>query len=309
MHLLGAVFSVAWAERQREMSQPGIVTHPRRLRAFLEWLAALPAVSEEGVMDAESRAHLARSTPPGHGAPGTHGWVWRGIACLVPCPSLGGLALASLAEAMPPDAAWSRDLFTMQWRVLAHLALQGSLEQGATPAQGNQGETMPFLLTGRVALVTGAGRGIGRATARILADAGCDLVLVGRDATALTAVAGEVADAGRTAVVAPGDVRASDLAARVIADTLARFGRLDILVNNAGTLSSGAIEEIEEDTWQEMLATNLSAAYRFCRVAFGPMRQQAWGRMINIASITAQTGEAAYITGATLDVNGGILKR
>jgi 3-oxoacyl-[acyl-carrier protein] reductase len=103
-------------------------------------------------------------------------------------------------------------------------------------------------------------------------------------------VAGEVADAGRAAVVAPGDVRASELAARVIADTLARFGRLDILVNNAGALSSGAIEEIEEDTWQEMLATNLSAAYRFCRAAFGPMRQQAWGRMINIASITAQTG-------------------
>ncbi len=86
MHLLGAVFSVAWAERQREMLHPGIVTQPRRLRAFLEWLAALPDVPEDGVMDAETGAHLARTTRPGHGAPGTQGWVWRGIAaCLVPC--------------------------------------------------------------------------------------------------------------------------------------------------------------------------------------------------------------------------------
>jgi NAD(P)-dependent dehydrogenase (short-subunit alcohol dehydrogenase family) len=149
---------------------------------------------------------------------------------------------------------------------------------------------MPFLLNGRVALVTGAGRGIGRATARIMAEAGCDVVLVGRDATALTDAAGEVAAAGRAALVAPGDVRAGALPARVIADTLARFGRLDILVNNAGALSAGPIEEIEDDIWQEMLATNLSAAYRFCRAAFGPMRLQGWGRMINIASITAQTG-------------------
>jgi hypothetical protein len=133
MHLLGAVFSVAWAERQREMPHPSIVTHPRRLRAFLEWLAALPDVPEEGLMDEETRAQLARSTPPGHGAPGTQGWVWRGIAYMLPCPPLGGMAIASLAEAMPSETPWSRDLFIAQWHVLAHLALQGSLEQGTLP--------------------------------------------------------------------------------------------------------------------------------------------------------------------------------
>jgi 3-oxoacyl-[acyl-carrier protein] reductase len=149
---------------------------------------------------------------------------------------------------------------------------------------------MPFELAGRVALVTGATRGIGRATALILASAGCDLALVGRDATALGQVAGEVDVLGRSALTLSRDISLPDAVTEIITATMQRFGHLDILVNNAAAPSAGHIDAIDDDEWQRTLATNLTAVYRFCRAAFEPMRARNWGRIINIASITAQTG-------------------
>jgi 3-oxoacyl-[acyl-carrier protein] reductase len=149
---------------------------------------------------------------------------------------------------------------------------------------------VPFDLTGRVALVTGASRGIGGATARILAKAGADVVLIGRDEVALAQSATAVQATGREALVLVGDVASPDLASEAVAAALARFGRLDILVNNAGAHSTGSIDTIDMDAWSRSLETNLSAAYRFCRAAFAPMRDRRWGRVISIASITAQTG-------------------
>lgn len=148
----------------------------------------------------------------------------------------------------------------------------------------------PFNLTNRVSMVTGAGRGIGRATARVLAGAGSDLVLVGRGEAALREADEEVRAIGRIALVVVADVGDPDVAARSVRAALERFGRLDILVNNAGIHSAGHIEVIDDSTWETVLAVNLDSAYRFCRAAFGPMRERGWGRMINIASITAQTG-------------------
>jgi len=149
---------------------------------------------------------------------------------------------------------------------------------------------MPFDLTGRVSLVTGASRGIGAATARVLAAAGSDLVLLGRDEAALGAVSDAVHGLGRSALTFAADIAQPDAPGKAVQAALDRFGRLDILVNNAGVNHAGSIEQVDEDTWQGILATNLSAAYRVCRAAVGPMRERGWGRMINIASITAQTG-------------------
>ncbi|MGH2390432.1 MAG: SDR family oxidoreductase [Chloroflexota bacterium] len=148
----------------------------------------------------------------------------------------------------------------------------------------------PFNLADRVSLVTGAGRGIGRATARVLAGAGSDLVLVGRGEATLREVEEEVHAAGRTALVVVEDVVELDAPARAVRAALDHFGRLDILVNNAGIHNAGSIEAVDDSTWEAVLAVNLGAAYRLCREVFGPMRERGWGRVINIASITAQTG-------------------
>jgi 3-oxoacyl-[acyl-carrier protein] reductase len=149
---------------------------------------------------------------------------------------------------------------------------------------------MPFQLHDRVSIVTGASRGIGRATAHVLAAAGSDIVLIGRDAEALSGVRDEVRELGREAAMLAVDVATPDAASGAVRAAIERFGRLDILVNNAGVHSTGPIDSVDEETWQAAIAVNLTAAYRLCREAFGPMRQRGWGRVINIASITAQTG-------------------
>jgi 3-oxoacyl-[acyl-carrier protein] reductase len=149
---------------------------------------------------------------------------------------------------------------------------------------------MPFDLTDRVSLVTGASRGIGRATAHVLAEAGSDLVLVGRDEAALHLVGDEIQAAGRVAVIVAADVAERDTPPRVVQVALERFGRLDILVNNAGVHGASPIEGVDDETWETVTAVNLTAAFRLCREAFAPMRERRWGRVINVASITAQTG-------------------
>jgi 3-oxoacyl-[acyl-carrier protein] reductase len=149
---------------------------------------------------------------------------------------------------------------------------------------------VPFDLTDRVSLVTGASRGIGQAAARILAEAGSDLILVGRDEPALNLVGNEVHSAGRTALIIVADVAERDTPAHAVQAAISRFGRLDILVNNAGILNASPIEGVDDETWDAVMAVNLTAAYRLCREAFAPMRERRWGRVINIASITAQTG-------------------
>jgi NAD(P)-dependent dehydrogenase (short-subunit alcohol dehydrogenase family) len=148
-----------------------------------------------------------------------------------------------------------------------------------------------FRLDGRVALVTGASRGIGAAISRELARAGANVVLVGRSMDHLARVADDVSRMGGVALSCLADVADPAQVRRSVDDALAQFQHIDILVNNAGLNSRGPYDAINADEWSAVLNVNLGAAFYYVQALAGGMRQQRWGRIINIASITGQTGE------------------
>jgi len=153
-------------------------------------------------------------------------------------------------------------------------------------------------LGGQVAIVTGAGRGIGRATALELARLGADIVVAELDKAGAERTAGEVKAAGRRAVALTTDVtRRTDLES-MAARTLADLGKIDILVNNAGIQHVASIQEFPVAKWDAILAINLSSAFHTTRLALPSMIANKWGRIINIASAHGLVGSAyksAYV--------------
>jgi 3-hydroxybutyrate dehydrogenase len=146
-------------------------------------------------------------------------------------------------------------------------------------------------LDGRTALVTGGGRGIGAAVARRLAGAGARVVLWGRTAAELDAVAAEVGGVGIVCDLA--DRAATD---RALART-AEVGTIDILVNNAGLALSAPLARITDEDWDRLLEVNSTAAFRLCRALVPAMVERGWGRVINLASNAGVSGyryTAAY---------------
>lgn len=154
-----------------------------------------------------------------------------------------------------------------------------------------------FSLAGRKALVTGASRGLGRAIALGLADAGADLILAARGAPQLDTVAHEVRSKGRNAETIAfdlGDLAAVEQAAR----TLACRG-IDILVNNGGIADWGSLPSSTLPEWQHMFDVNVSSMYLLCREISAAMKSQGWGRIVNFASYVARTGRpnlSAYVS-------------
>jgi len=155
-----------------------------------------------------------------------------------------------------------------------------------------------FRLDGKVALVTGGARGLGRTMATALAEAGADIALVGRSLDACQATATEVAAAtGRTVRAFAGDVAVAADVTRLAAEVTAACGAIDILVNNAGTNIRGSITQLSEADWDTVIDTNLKGPF-LCARAIGPqMVARGWGRVINIGSILsviALPGRAPY---------------
>jgi len=143
-----------------------------------------------------------------------------------------------------------------------------------------------FRLTGKNALVTGGGRGLGRTAALALAEAGADVAVAGRTRETLEDTAAELAAAtGRRVVPFIADVTRSDDVAALKANVIATFGQIDILVNNAGNNIRGAIQDLTEADWDVVLDTNLKGPFLVSQ-AFGPdMAARGWGRIINLGSI------------------------
>jgi NAD(P)-dependent dehydrogenase (short-subunit alcohol dehydrogenase family) len=160
--------------------------------------------------------------------------------------------------------------------------------------------TDPRGLSGHVALVTGGGRGIGRAIALELARAGASVAVTARSTDELSATRAELTSAGVAALAVSADVSDRSEPARVVSEVAGRLGNVDILVNNAGVGSSidpRLVAEFSNDTWDLTLATNLTAPYLFCKATLPAMVAGKWGRIINIASIVATIGAhrgAAY---------------
>jgi NAD(P)-dependent dehydrogenase (short-subunit alcohol dehydrogenase family) len=154
-------------------------------------------------------------------------------------------------------------------------------------------------LAGQVALVTGAGRGIGRAIALAFAREGAALALAARGASEIDAVAREAEAGGTRAVAIPVDVTDETAVTALIESVLSRLGRLDILVTAAGVARFGPVAGSSAADWDRTLAVNLRGAYLCCRAVLPAMMAQARGTIVNIGSVvTSRTlpGTAAYTT-------------
>ena len=146
-------------------------------------------------------------------------------------------------------------------------------------------------LSGRVAIVTGASRGIGRAIARQLAVQGAVVVAAARGENARP-VADEIVAAGGRADAVSLDVTEAGAAEQLVATTLERHGRIDILVNNAGIARDQLLLRMKREDWEAVLATNLTAAFVMSQAVLKPMVRQRGGRIISISSVVGQSGNA-----------------
>jgi 3-oxoacyl-[acyl-carrier protein] reductase len=144
----------------------------------------------------------------------------------------------------------------------------------------------------KTAFVTGASRGIGRACALALAQAGARVAVAARHAEKLAEVAAEIRAGGGEAFVAELDMREPESIRKAIARTAKEFGRIDILVNNAGVTKDGLAVRMKAEDWELVLATNLTGAFIASQQVLMGMMRERWGRIVNITSVVGQAGNA-----------------
>ncbi|HEY3751543.1 MAG TPA: SDR family oxidoreductase [Pseudonocardiaceae bacterium] len=152
----------------------------------------------------------------------------------------------------------------------------------------------------KVVIITGAGGGIGSATARLLAERGAQVVLAGRDLAKAERVAEQIERAGGTAVAIPVDVTNRDEVIDLVAAVTDRFGRLDVMVNNAGVGPVSYLRELKVDEWDLMVDVNLRGVLNGIAAALPVFREQEVGQFVNVAST------AAYTTTPTMAVYSGV---
>lgn len=156
---------------------------------------------------------------------------------------------------------------------------------------------MDLQLSNKVAVVTGASRGIGKAIARTLSAEGMKVVLVARSRAELESVAKSLPNDSLVQVL---DLRESESARKVVAETIRKFGRIDLLVNNAGATKRGDFLTLTDEEWQDGFALKFYAAMRLSRAAW-PHLQANTGTIINIIGIGGRTGSAEFAIGGTVN--------
>ena len=145
-------------------------------------------------------------------------------------------------------------------------------------------------LKGKVAIISGATSGIGKATALLFAEEGADVVITGRRAELGQRVLDEITKKGARGVYVQADHSQAEACSRVVERTLAEFGRVDILFNNAGIVTKGTAETTEEDIWNETLAINVTAVWRMNKLVLPVMKKQGGGVIVNNGSDWAVVG-------------------
>jgi 3-oxoacyl-[acyl-carrier protein] reductase len=150
-------------------------------------------------------------------------------------------------------------------------------------------------LQGRVALVTGASQGIGRACALELARAGAIVALAARNEAKLAEVAAEIEAAGGQAAAYPLDVASEESIKTAAKAVIERFGKVEILVNNAGITRDGLMMTMKRADWDDVLGTNLTGAFLLTQALIRPMIKNRWGRIINISSVVGRTGQGGQV--------------
>ncbi len=154
---------------------------------------------------------------------------------------------------------------------------------------------MQLTFDNRVALVTGAGRGIGRAISEELARQGVKVICVSKSESSCGAVAESIKAAGGDAFARPVDVSDGEAVAQAAKELLEQFGQIDILVNNAGITRDGLILRMSHEDWDAVISTNLSSCFYWSKHLIHPMARRRWGRIVNITSITGLVGNAGQV--------------
>jgi len=156
-----------------------------------------------------------------------------------------------------------------------------------------------FRLDGRVAVITGAGRGIGAGCALAMSEAGADVAITARTEDQLDAVAAEVRSLGRRALVFPGDVNDLDVLDRFVDATIAEFGRLDIVVNNAGGSMPTALLDTSVKMFEQAFHFNVTTAFALSKAAIPRILETGGGSIVNISSVMGRVRERGFVAYGT----------
>ncbi|MFZ7104565.1 MAG: SDR family NAD(P)-dependent oxidoreductase [Peptococcaceae bacterium] len=167
-------------------------------------------------------------------------------------------------------------------------------------------KTPVFDLSNKVAIVTGATKGLGYGMALGLAQAGADVVVVSRTPADCRKVAAEIADLGRDPLALPTDVSKPESIENLVNSTLEKYGKIDILVNNAGTAVTQKAEDLTEEDWDRVVDTNLKGVFLLAQAVGKEMIKQNRGKIINIASIFGLVGDKSVLP--YLASKGGVLQ-
>ncbi len=146
------------------------------------------------------------------------------------------------------------------------------------------------MLKGKTAIITGSGRGIGRAIALAMAEQGANIVVNDVNMESAGEVVAEIEAMGRQAIAVKADVTSEEQIKEMIETCINRFGKLDILVNNAGIIQTLPVTEIDGKDWDRVMEVNLKGVFLCCKAALAPMKAQHGGKIINIASVAGKRG-------------------